>query len=51
MKKQYINPTMDVVAMKMQQSLMAGSMKVTVSGSQSNEESLGRGADFDDWDE
>ena len=51
MKKQYINPTMDVVAMKMQQSLMAGSLNATISGSQANSDALGRESDFDDWDD
>ena len=51
MKKQYINPAIEVVEMKMEQCLLEGSQKLTISGNQKNEDALGRGVDFDDWDD
>lgn len=49
MKKQYINPTMEVVEMKMHSQLMAGSKNASVSESeQSNESALGREYEWDE---
>ena len=55
MKKQYVNPTMDVVKVELQQvlALSGGAVQnesATVDGS-GNYESLGRGGDVDDWDD
>ncbi|MBQ8656156.1 MAG: hypothetical protein IJ527_03745 [Prevotella sp.] len=58
MKKQYINPTMDVVKVNMSNSLLAVSGGGLESGSgtpgdeyTSTDESFARGGDFDDWDD
>ena len=51
MKRQYINPTMDVVAVKMEQCLMAGSVLGIGEGTKNAADADSRVYDFDDWDE
>ena len=52
MKKQYINPTMDVVNMKMEQCLLTGSEKLGVgSGTMSVDKADSREFDDFDWED
>lgn len=51
MKKTYKNPTMVVVKIHTRQQMMTLSTNAAITGSQSNEDALGRGFDFDFDDE
>lgn len=51
MKKTYKNPTMVVVKIHTRQQMMTLSTNAAITGSQRNEDALGRGFDFDFDDE
>ncbi|MBQ9202904.1 MAG: hypothetical protein IJ155_01540 [Prevotella sp.] len=50
MKKTYINPTIDIIKIVQSQPMLAGSVEAAISGTQGNEDALGRDYDFDDED-
>ena len=47
MKKEYINPTLEVVKIQTAQMLASSDVNAALDGEQSNEEALGHGSFFD----
>ena len=47
MKKTYINPEIEIVKIASQQQMLAGSVNAPVNGSQSDDDALGQGTDYE----